>query len=63
MKNYFDKHGLKLVFDEQAKSFFNRHIEKANQLSDSLALGQSLKDGEIDTETTNEFIRFLNYYI
>jgi len=60
LKNYFDKNSLKLVFDEQAKSFFNRHIEKANQLSDSLALGQSLKDGEIDTETTNEFIRFLN---
>ena len=40
LKNYFDKNGVELVFDEQAEAFFNRHIEKANQLSDSMALGQ-----------------------
>lgn len=60
LKNYFDKNGVELVFDEQAEAFFNRHIEKATQLSNSMALGQSLKDGEVDTETANEFIRFLN---
>ena len=60
LKNYFDKNGLRLVFDEQAEAFFNRHIEKVTQLSNSMALGQSLKDGEVDTETANEFIRFLN---
>jgi len=59
LKNYFDKNGVNLVFDEIAETFYNQHIEKANQLSTSLELGQSLKNGVIDTESANEFFLFL----
>lgn len=59
LKNYFDKNGLKIVFDEQAETFYEQHLEKSKQLSHSLDLGRLMKDGEIDLESANDFVQFL----
>jgi len=60
LKIFFDKNGVDLSFDEDAEIVFNKHIEKANLLIESIELGRMLKYGDIDIDRANQFLSFLN---